>query len=77
MKRNVYLRIFFEALRTAIIVVSGFIIYELLLDVEKKWNKMHPSHKMYHFYKRNYIKFLIFFLVDLVILLIFHRLGLV
>ena len=77
MKQNAYLRIFFEALRTAIIFVSGFIIYELLLDVEKVWNKMHPSHKRYHFYKRNYIKFLIIFLVDLVILLIFNRLGFV
>jgi hypothetical protein len=76
-KQNAYLRIFFEALRTAIIFVSGFIIYELLLDVEKVWNKMHPSHKRYHFYKRNYIKFLIIFLVDLVILLIFNRLGFV
>ena len=35
MKQNAYLRIFLEALRTAIIFVSGFIIYELLLDAEK------------------------------------------
>ena len=75
MKRNAYLRIFFQALRTAIIFVSGFIVYELLLDAEKLWNKMHPSHKRYHFYKRKSIKFLIIFIIDLVILFIFHRLG--
>ena len=56
MKRNAYLRIFFEALRTAIIFVSGFIVYELLLDAEKLWNKLEPSHKRYHFYKRKSIE---------------------
>jgi hypothetical protein len=75
MKKNGYLRIFLEALRTAIIFVSGFIIYELLLDAEKVWNKLQQSHKRYHFYKRKSIKFLIIFLIDLVILFIFHRLG--
>ena len=77
MKRNAYLRIFFEALRTAIIFVSGFIVYELLLDAEKLWNKLEPSHKRYHFYKRKSIKFLIIFLIDLAILFIFDRLGVV
>jgi hypothetical protein len=75
MKKTGYLRIFLESLRTAIIFVSGFIIYELLLDAEKVWNKLQPSHKRYHFYKRKSIKFLIIFLIDLVILFIFHRLG--
>jgi len=75
MKQNAYLRICFEALRTAIIFVSGFIIYELMLDVEKVWNKFRPSHKKYHFYKKNSIKFILIFLIDLVILFIFHRLG--
>lgn len=75
MKKNPYLRIFLEALRTAIIFVSGFIVYELLLDAEKLWNKLEPSHKRYHFYKRKSIKFLIIFTIDLVILFLFHRLG--
>lgn len=75
MKKIGYMRIFLEALRTAILFVSGFIIYELLLDAEKIWNKLEPSHKRYHFYKRKSMKFLIIFTIDLVILLIFHRLD--
>ena len=72
---NKYGRILLEAFRTAIIFVSGFLIYELLLEVEKEWNKIEPSHKMHHFYKRNSIKFLFIFLIDLTILLIFNYLG--
>jgi hypothetical protein len=77
MKESKYLHIFLQALRTAIIFVSGFLIYEILLDAEKTWNRLEPSHKMYNFYKRKSIKFLIIFLIDLVILLIFDRLGVV
>ena len=72
---NKYLRIFLEAFRTALIFVSGFLIYELLLEAEKKWNELEPSHKMHHFYKRNSIKFLFIFLIDLIIVFVFHYLG--
>lgn len=72
---NNFVRIFLEAFRTAIIFVSGFLIYELLLEAEKKWNELEPLHKIHHFYKRNSIKFLIIFLIDLTILLIFYYFG--
>ena len=36
---NKYVRIFLYAFRTAVIFVSGFLIYELLLEAEKKWNE--------------------------------------
>jgi hypothetical protein len=76
-KNNGYISIFFEALRTATIFVSGFIVYELLLDLEKKWHKLEPSRKIYHFYKRKSIKFLIIFLIDLTILCIFKWLDVI
>jgi hypothetical protein len=69
---NKFVRIFLEAFRTAIIFVSGFLIYELLLKAEKKWNELEPLHKIHHFYKRNSIKFLIIFLIDFTILLTFY-----
>ena len=72
---NKFVYIFLEAFRTAIIFVSGFLIYELLLESEKKWNELEPLHKIYHFYKRNSIKFLIIFLIDFTILLIFYYFG--
>jgi preprotein translocase subunit SecG len=74
-QNNNYLRIFLEAFRTAVIFVSGFLIYEILLQAEKEWNKLEPSHKMYHFYKRKSIKFLLIFTIDLTILFIFNYLG--
>lgn len=72
---NKYVRIFLYAFRTAVIFVSGFLIYELLLEAENEWNKIEPSHKIYHFYKRNSVKFLFIFLIDLTILFIFDYLG--
>ena len=72
---NKYVRIFLYAFRTAFIFVLGFLIYELLLEAENEWNELEPSHKMYHFYKRNSIKFLFIFLIDLTILFVFNYLG--
>jgi hypothetical protein len=74
-KKDIYTRIFFEALRTAFIFLSGFIIYEILLETEKKWNEMEPSHRVYHFHKRNSIKFLFIFVIDVTILYLFHRMD--
>lgn len=57
-----------EALRTALIFLSGFLIYEILIAVEKEWNKIEPSHKIHNFYKIRLIKFLLIFLIDLIVL---------
>jgi hypothetical protein len=71
MKQVVGKRIFFHSLRTAIIFVAGFIIYEILLRLEKEWNKRNPEKKIYNFHKRNIIKFIFIFLIDLIVLCVF------
>ncbi len=38
-KRNIHSHIFLHAFRTAVIFVAGFIIYEVLVELEKEWNK--------------------------------------
>lgn len=65
-------RIFFHSLRTAIIFVSGFIIYELLVKLEKKWNSENSSKQLYNFSKKNSIKFLLIFVTDFILLYIFY-----
>jgi len=61
-------RIFLNAFRTAVIFMTGFIIYELLLELEKLWNYEFPDHKIYNFGKRKMYKFLFVFLIDLLLL---------
>ena len=72
MKQVVGRRIFFHSLRTAIIFVAGFIIYEILLRLEKEWNKRNPEKKIYNFHKRHIFKFIFIFLVDLAVLYSFY-----
>lgn len=59
-----HFRVFLSALRTTIIVVSGFIAYEILLEMEKAWNIIYP-HKEYNFRKRKLLKLFLIFLIDL------------
>lgn len=68
MKNINHSRIFLSALRTAIIFVAGFIIYEILVRLEKIWNKLNPENTLYHFYTRKSIKFLLILIIDLLIL---------
>lgn len=62
-----HLRMFLNALRTAIVIVSGFIAYEILLELEKQWY-MHYPNKYYNFSKRKLFKLIIIFLIDLILL---------
>ena len=71
MKKIVGKRIFFHSLRTAMVFVAGLIIYEILLGLEKEWNKMNPGHETYNFHKRNILKFIFIFIVDFLILYVF------
>ena len=71
MKKIVEKRIFFHSLRTAMVFVAGLIIYEILLGLEKEWNKSNPGHETYNFHKRNILKFIFIFLVDFLILCVF------
>ena len=59
-----HFRMFLSAIRTAIIVVSGFIAYEILLEMEKGWNIIYP-HKPFNFTKRKFLKLFLIFLIDL------------
>lgn len=69
MKVN-HLRIFLHALRTAIIIVAGFIAYDVLKELEKIWNIAHPN-KQYNFSKKQFYKLTIIFTIDLVLLYLF------
>jgi hypothetical protein len=59
-----HFRVFLSALRTAIIVISGFIAYEILVEMEKAWNVIYP-HKSFNFTKRKILKLFLIFLIDL------------
>ena len=66
--RNInHLRIFLNALRTAIIVVSGFIAYEILIETQKVWNLLYP-HNKFDFTKRKILKLFLIFFIDLFII---------
>ena len=72
MKVN-HLRMFINALRTAIIIISGFIAYEILLGIEKIWNKENPENSTSNLIHRKLYKLIIIFLIDLLLLyLIFY-----
>ena len=62
-----HLRTVLNALRTSLIIVAGFLAYEMLLELEKLWNKEYPN-AFNNFVKRKLIKLLIIFLLDLSIL---------
>lgn len=76
MKQINHSRMFFSALRTATIFISGFLIYEILVKLEKLWNTKYPEYRLEHFFKRKIIKFSIILLIDLMILyLLFFSTG--
>ena len=63
-----HLRILLHALRTALVVIAGFLTYELLKIVESDWNKMYPNNKFSNLAHRKLYHFIIIFIVDLIIL---------
>lgn len=63
-----HVRLMSHAFRSALLFISGFIIYEILLNLEKLWNKKNPKNKLIHFYKRKTFKFILIFIIDLMIL---------
>lgn len=68
MKENNYSKLFLSSFRTAIIFVSSFIVYEVLLKFEKMWNKEEPDKKIYNFQKRILYKFLLILIIDLILI---------
>jgi hypothetical protein len=72
MKAN-HFRMFLNALRTALIIVAGFIAYEILLELEILWNKKNKLNKIHHFIYRQLYKLIIIFTLDLLLLyLVFY-----
>ena len=67
-KGKVHFHIFLHAVRTAVIFLAGFLIYDILVELEKEWNKKNPSRRAYHFSKRKIIKFLLIFTIDMILL---------
>jgi hypothetical protein len=63
-----YKRIFLNAARSALLILFSFFIYELLTELEKKWNHQKPNNELYHSQKRHLYKFTIIFISDLIIL---------
>jgi hypothetical protein len=69
--KHVHKLFFLRAIKTGLIALTGFIIYEILSELEKIWNMMLPDNEYYHFYKRRFLHFLALFLMDLFLLYIF------
>jgi len=67
MKIN-HTRIFTHALRTALLFVAGFVIYEILVRLEKMLNLANPENQLYNFHKRKTLKLILIFIIDLLIL---------
>jgi hypothetical protein len=67
MKVN-HTRIFTHALRTALLFVAGFFVYEIMLEIEKIWNLKNPENKQLHFYQKKIYKFLLILIIDLILL---------
>jgi uncharacterized membrane protein YidH (DUF202 family) len=68
MKKINHARLFLHALRTALLFVAGFFIYEILVSLEKMWNESVPENSLQHFHQRKGIKFVIILIIDLLIL---------
>ena len=60
-------RLFSHALRTALLFVIGFSIYEILIYLEKKWVLENPEYASYFFYQRKIYKIISLFIIDLII----------
>lgn len=68
MKKINHVRLFSHALRTVLLFLASFFIYETLKKLEKKWNENNPENEWTHFYQRKLYKGLFIFIVDLLIL---------
>ena len=63
-----HIKLFFHALRTALLFVAGFLSYEILKIMEAEWNKLHPNNEAVHFTQRKSYHFIGIFLADLFLL---------
>jgi len=61
-------RIFLHSLRSALLFAAGFIIYDILVRLEKIWNIQNPENEMTNFFTRKVLKFFLILVMDLLIL---------
>lgn len=61
-------RFFLHSLRTALLFIAGFLIYDILKLLEIEWNKIKQNNETIHFAKRKSLHFLIMFIADLFLL---------
>jgi hypothetical protein len=66
--KTIHHRFLIHALRTSLIFISGFLVYELLKLLEAEWNKIHPNNELSHFAQRKVYHFIAIFIIDLLIL---------
>lgn len=59
---------FLSALRNALIVLSGLIIYEFLRDMVNVWDKLYYHKKVHHLYYKKTYQLIGIFIIDLIIL---------
>lgn len=60
--------IFFHAVRSALLFIAVFLIYDILINLEKLLNKENPENSKYNYYLHKIIKFIIILIIDLFIL---------
>ena len=70
MKQINHTHIFLNALRTAVLFFAGFLMYEILIDLEKAWNDKDPENKALHYYNKKILKFIGVLIIDLILLYI-------
>ena len=70
MKKINHKRIFLLALRTALLFISSFIIYDTFVNLEKYKYFINLKNKLLKLYIKEFIKFVLIFIIDLMILYI-------
>ena len=68
-----YRRLYFLALRTSLLFIIGFLIYEILSVTENKLNELYPNYKTFHYIKKTFFHFIFLFTADLIVLYLFIR----
>jgi hypothetical protein len=66
-------KIFLSALRSALLILGSFILYDLLKDMVEIWDDIFLHKKEHHIYYRRIYQYLGVFILDLIILyLVFY-----
>ena len=61
-------KLFLAALRSALLILGSFILYEFLKEMVELWDEIFLHKKEHHIYYRRFYQYLGVFLLDLIIL---------